>query len=82
MGRDVTVHCNFAESYVRIAHLEDAITSMRHDEIIEQIFARMNEMDDMMDMVSEGTMHTVEMRAGQSALKSQVCGGFAIAGGF
>lgn len=72
MGRDVEVHCNFAETYVRIAYLEDTVTSMKHDEIIEQIFARMNEMDDIMDMVSEGTMHTVEMKAAQSELKSQV----------
>ena len=66
------VDCNFAESFVRIAHLEDTVVSMRHDHIIDQLVMRLNEMDDMMDMMSEGTMHTVELKAAQHHLKDQV----------
>eukprot|EP00803_Ostreobium_quekettii_P000969 evm.model.scf_3123.2 EVM.evm.TU.scf_3123.2 scf_3123:11688-15273(-) len=65
------VHCNFAESYVRLAHLEESVVSMNKEHVVEQLFARLNELDDMMDMVSEGTVHLTEMRAAQEDLKKR-----------
>jgi len=39
--------------------------------MIEQLVVRLNEMDDMMDMVSEGTIHTVELKEAQNHFKNQ-----------
>ena len=72
VGRNIEVDCIFTESFVRIAHLEDTVVSMRHDHMIEQLVVRLNEMDDMMDMVSEGTIHTVELKEAQNHFKNQV----------
>lgn len=72
MGRDVEVHCNFAESYARIAHLEEKITQMRHDDMVTQLFTRMNEMDDLLDMVQAGTVDQLELRHKQQDLSGQV----------
>jgi len=71
IGRDLEVHCNFAESYVRLAHLEETVVAMNKDNIVERLFSRLNELDDIMDMVSEGTVHVTELRSAQEGLKKQ-----------
>lgn len=37
-------HCALAEAHTRIRHLEGRLEAMRHDELITQLFFRMNEM--------------------------------------
>ncbi|CAD7696616.1 unnamed protein product [Ostreobium quekettii] len=71
IGRDMEVHCNFAESYIRLAHLEETVVAMNKDHIVDRLFYRLNELDDMMDMVSEGTVHVTELRSAQEGLKKQ-----------
>lgn len=72
VGRDVEIHCNFAESYARIAHLEEKVTSLKHDDMVTQLFSRLNEMDDQLDMVQTGTIDKLELRHKQQDLQGQV----------
>lgn len=67
------IHCNFAESYARIAHLEEKVTSLKHDEMVTQLFSRLKEMDEQLDMVQAGTIEKLELRGRQQELKGQVC---------
>jgi hypothetical protein len=39
----VALHCTLAEAGTRISHLEGRLEQMRHDELITQLFFRMNE---------------------------------------
>lgn len=71
VGRDVEIHCNFAESYARISHLEEKVTSLKHDEMITTIFTRLNEMDDLLNMVESGTVDRLELRHKQQDLAGQ-----------
>eukprot|EP00798_Chlamydomonas_sp_ICE-L_P006521 gene6521-3161_t len=52
INRDIGTHCVLAEAATRITHLEEAVTKLKHDEMITQVFFRLNEMDDMLDMVA------------------------------
>lgn len=71
VGRDVEVHCSLAETYNRLAHLESTLTSMKHDELVSQLFVRLNEMDDMLDMVESGTIEKLDMKWRQESLIQQ-----------
>ncbi|KAG2440277.1 hypothetical protein HXX76_004389 [Chlamydomonas incerta] len=58
VGRDVGTHCALAEAHTRIRHLEGRLEAMRHDELITQLFFRMNEMDDMLGLVQQAAVAT------------------------
>ncbi|KAG2455042.1 hypothetical protein HYH02_000867 [Chlamydomonas schloesseri] len=75
VGRDVGTHCALAEAHTRIRHLEGRLEAMRHDELITQLFFRMNEMDDMLGLVQQAAVatsaeavekHTALFRAAQA----------------
>ncbi|PNW84778.1 hypothetical protein CHLRE_03g158350v5 [Chlamydomonas reinhardtii] len=75
VGRDVGTHCALAEAHTRIRHLEGRLEAMRHDELITQLFFRMNEMDDMLGLMQQAAVastteavekHTAVFRAAQA----------------
>ncbi|MEW5302169.1 MAG: hypothetical protein WDW36_004974 [Sanguina aurantia] len=70
-SRDVGTHCSLAEAHTRILHLEEKMTAMKHDDMMTQIFFRMNELDDMLDLVQQGSVGISEIKAQQSNLHSQ-----------
>lgn len=71
VGRDMETHCIFAESHARITHLEDKVVALKHDEMISQLYLRINELDDLLEMVSSGTVDAVELRTEQKKLEVQ-----------
>ncbi|GAX81744.1 hypothetical protein CEUSTIGMA_g9172.t1 [Chlamydomonas eustigma] len=62
VGREVEVDCGLAEASVRVQHLESKLTAMKHDEMLINLFFRLNEMDDMLNMVHEGAVGAAEAR--------------------
>ncbi len=48
------LHCELAEAGLRLQHLEEQLTAQRHDELMAQLFFRINEMDDMIAQVGGG----------------------------
>ncbi|KAG2483189.1 hypothetical protein HYH03_017924 [Edaphochlamys debaryana] len=60
VGRDVSTHCSLAEVSAHVRHVESALEKMKHDELITQLFFRMNEMDDMLGMVTQSAAATAE----------------------
>ncbi|KXZ41694.1 hypothetical protein GPECTOR_317g16 [Gonium pectorale] len=71
VGRDVQTHCALAEAMTRVKHLEERVARMRHDELITQLFFRMNEMDDMLGLVQQSASaqaeaHSAVWRAAQA----------------
>eukprot|EP00210_Caulerpa_lentillifera_P006349 g6065.t1 len=71
MGRDIEIHCTLAESYTRLSHLETTLTSMKNDELVSQLFSRLNEMDDMLDMVQSGSVEKLDAKWGDKNLLEQ-----------
>ncbi|KAL6764455.1 hypothetical protein V8C86DRAFT_2476205 [Haematococcus lacustris] len=59
---DIGTHCVMAEAAVRIAHLEEAVTKVKHDELLTQVFFRLNEMDDLIAATAQGTSAHAELR--------------------
>ncbi len=39
-GRDVSGHCALAEAHIRIQHLEERVTKLKHDDLVTQLFFR------------------------------------------
>eukprot|EP01024_Parvocaulis_polyphysoides_P016144 TRINITY_DN17169_c0_g1_i1.p2 TRINITY_DN17169_c0_g1~~TRINITY_DN17169_c0_g1_i1.p2 ORF type:complete len:442 (+),score=41.29 TRINITY_DN17169_c0_g1_i1:62-1387(+) len=69
LDRGIRVDCTFAEMYLRITHAERKMEGIRHDELISQMFTRLHEMDEMMEMMHTGTLHHVELAQKQGQLK-------------
>jgi hypothetical protein len=48
----VRFHCTSAYTFLKIDSLERHISEMQHEEMFSAVYTRMNEIDDMLDMVS------------------------------
>eukprot|EP01025_Chloroclados_australasicus_P051743 TRINITY_DN6032_c2_g2_i1.p1 TRINITY_DN6032_c2_g2~~TRINITY_DN6032_c2_g2_i1.p1 ORF type:complete len:429 (-),score=12.54 TRINITY_DN6032_c2_g2_i1:305-1591(-) len=71
LDRGVRIDCTFAELYLRIFHIEQTMGSIRHDELITQMFSRLHQLDDMMDLMHFSTVHHVQLATKQKSLKEQ-----------
>eukprot|EP00210_Caulerpa_lentillifera_P007519 g7185.t1 len=71
VGRDVEFHCSLAESFTRLNRIETTITSMKHNELVSQLFVRMNEMDDMLTMVESGSVDKLHTKWKKESLIQQ-----------
>ncbi|GFH15636.1 uncharacterized protein HaLaN_11894 [Haematococcus lacustris] len=60
-----------AEAAVRIAHLEEAVTKVKHDELLTQVFFRLNEMDDLLEATAHGASAHAELRTQSFSLMHQ-----------
>ncbi|KAJ9519932.1 hypothetical protein QJQ45_014655 [Haematococcus lacustris] len=68
---DIGTHCVMAEAAVRIAHLEEAVTKVKHDELLTQVFFRLNEMDDLLEATAHGASAHAELRTQSFSLMHQ-----------
>eukprot|EP01026_Neomeris_dumetosa_P061132 TRINITY_DN5768_c0_g2_i2.p1 TRINITY_DN5768_c0_g2~~TRINITY_DN5768_c0_g2_i2.p1 ORF type:complete len:468 (-),score=41.58 TRINITY_DN5768_c0_g2_i2:2011-3414(-) len=71
VDRGITVDCTFTEAYLRINHIEQRMQQMKHDELVSHLFSRLHEMDDLLDMAQQGTLHQIEVASRQSQLRDQ-----------
>lgn len=51
VDRGVELHCGLAEALVRVEHLEKRTDAAASADLLTKLFFRMNEMDDLLDMV-------------------------------
>lgn len=58
--REVDVDCSLAELYVKSNLLEDVTRNMAHDSMFDSVYKRLNEMEDMLDVMHYGLGRTVE----------------------
>ncbi|CAK0764240.1 hypothetical protein CVIRNUC_003138 [Coccomyxa viridis] len=69
VGRETEVDCALAELYVRTMATDRLVKDTAQAEIFNSIFSRMNEMEDMMDIVQSGAVHAIDLRAKQEELR-------------
>ena len=66
------LHCGLAEVGLRVGHLEEAVTKLKHDEMAVQLFFRLGEIDEQLEAVQAGAVGRADIRHHQMALMHQV----------
>ncbi|CAL8467683.1 g7221 [Coccomyxa elongata] len=69
VGRETEVDCALAELYVRGLATERLVKDQHQAEIFNSIYTRMNEMEDMLDLVQHGAIKALDLRAKQDQLR-------------
>ncbi|KAK9909935.1 hypothetical protein WJX75_009692 [Coccomyxa subellipsoidea] len=69
VGREAEVDCALAELYVRGLATERLVKDQHQAEIFSTIYSRINEMEDMLDLVQHGAIKAVDLRAKQDQLR-------------
>ena len=49
----IRFHCTSAYTFLKLDNLEQHVAGMQHEEMFSAVYSRMNEIDDMLDMVRE-----------------------------
>ncbi|GMH37815.1 hypothetical protein BSKO_05688 [Bryopsis sp. KO-2023] len=71
VARNVEVDCTFGEVFVRVFHMEERLQAVKHDEMVSSLFLRLNQMDDMLDMVRDGALEDLTMRTRVNSIVEQ-----------
>lgn len=67
--REVHVDCGLAELYLKNKALETRISELRHTEAMHSVYARMSELEDMLEMAQRGAVKSIELKAEQDKLR-------------
>lgn len=67
--REVHVDCGLAQLFLQGRALEERVAALRQTETMHTVYARLNEMEDMLTLVQEGAAKTVELRGEQERLR-------------
>ncbi|KAG1669453.1 hypothetical protein FOA52_004086 [Chlamydomonas sp. UWO 241] len=67
---DIDLHCSLSETLVRISHLEQRASDAKTADMMTSVFFRLNELDDMLDLVQSGAVGEGELREQVASAKS------------
>jgi uncharacterized protein YukE len=56
------LHCGLAEVGLRVGHLEQSLTKLKHDDMAVQLFFRLGELDEALEAVQQGALGRADMR--------------------
>lgn len=67
--REVHVDCGLAQLFMQARSLDGRVAALQADEAMHTVYSRLNEMEDMLSLVQEGTLKRLELKGEQDKLR-------------